>query len=122
MDLLKLEANDTTVLEVMHPKRDVPVGIKITLAGPSHEASRQAIRAMQDRQAKRKIVSPEADERDLVEVLAARTLGWDGIESNGKPLPFSIEAAKELYANPKLYWLRKQVFEAGVEDARFFDK
>lgn len=33
------------------------------------------------------------------EMLAGCTIGWRGLESKGEPLPFSFEAAKELYRN-----------------------
>ena len=47
---------------------------------------------------------PEDDEADQVDMLVSCTLGW-----TGAAVPFSPQAARALYTDPKRRWLRDQV-------------
>lgn len=58
-------------------------------------------------------VTPEEIEADAIEFLCAVTAGWYLLDLQGRPLnvEFSPEAARELYANDAVAWLRDQVDE-----------
>ena len=55
------------------------------------------------------------------EMLAELTTGWFLVDFNGEVIdePFSFEAAKRIYSEPPLDWLRRQVDEAVNDDANF---
>ena len=55
--------------------------------------------------------SAEQMDAELTEKLAKLTTGWRLLTFDGEPMdvPFSVAAARELYALPELLWLRAQV-------------
>jgi hypothetical protein len=82
---------------------------QIDLAGPSHV---QAFKAQNDMVAKavrarRENKMDVGEPRDFVEHLVTRTLGWSPITWKGKPFPFSVESAFDLYTQSEL--VRRQV-------------
>ncbi len=58
-------------------------------------------------------VTPEEIEQAAIDRLAVLTTGWSlvGLSGQAIDVPFSNEAARQLYANPACTWLRDQVVE-----------
>lgn len=102
--------------EVEHPVSG-PTGWVITLAADGHPATKAALRKLLDKRAKRKVLNVEADERDGIALLVARTLGWTGLD-----LEFSAQAAEQVYTDEMLIWVKRQVLTALGDDAGFFVK
>lgn len=60
-------------------------------------------------------------EADDLETLVALTVGWHGFEdSNDKPIPFSADEVRSLYASSPM--IREQALEFINQRANFFDK
>lgn len=66
-------------------------------------------------------MTPEELEADAIDLLVALTAGWSLVDLSGASLdvPFSAEAARELYASPGLAWLREQVDAFASDRANF---
>lgn len=117
MDLSELDAGGEAgeTMPVCHPVTRVELpGVNIRLVGIDSEkfrvCSRVIINKRLQSQVKRRAVamnSVEEIETESAEQLANATLGWEGIELDGKVLPFTIANAKSLYM--RLPWLREQV-------------
>jgi len=96
-------------LEVMDPETGEPLGITIILRGAESDTYKRAFRAqvnkrMNARQGKTTIEQLEAEAIDL---LAACTVGWTGIDLDGQEFPFSRSNAVTLYG--RFGWLKKLV-------------
>lgn len=118
MDLSKLKAVDTVVVKPDHSALE---GVEITLAGAAHPATKKAERARQDAMVKgRRAVKGEERENIQTEYIAARILGWKGIEWEGQMLPFSHENALMLLRNPNLEVLRNAILAEMGDDEAFF--
>jgi hypothetical protein len=65
--------------------------------------------------------TPEQDEAEALEILAALTTGWYlvGLDGEHIDVPFNTENAKDLYAATSLAWIREQVNAFAVERANF---
>lgn len=118
-----------SVFEPVFPGTDTGIGATITVRGPRSQAVREYARQQYAKnqareQAARKAgkfheVTPELDEIDesLTEMALAYTIGWSGMVKAGKPLPYSDEAARDLYtAHP---WMREQVIAEGQDLGKF---
>lgn len=79
-------------LQVKNPVTGELTDFYITIAGVDSKTYREALRNYQ-----RAIVSKK--EADELELLVAVTKGWRGLESEGKPVEFSADKARELYEN-----------------------
>lgn len=66
-------------------------------------------------------ITPEEVEAEGIDLLAALTTNWRLLTLDGTPLdvPFSPEAARELYSAQALAWVREQVDEFCVDRANF---
>lgn len=118
MKLESLKANTSIRHEVIHPL-DGPTGWIITLAGNDHPATKAALREALDRRMKRKTkLDLDEDEREGIEILAARTLDWEGLDDK----PFSRDAAREVYGMEGMGWIKGQLIQAMGDEARFFTK
>lgn len=117
MKLSDFQASLTLEHEVEHPTLG-PTGWVITLAGDGHPATKAALRQLLDKRAKRKVPNAEADERDGIALLVARTLGWTGLTD----LEYSPAAAEQVYSDETLNWVKRQVLAALGDDAGFFQK
>lgn len=121
---LKTVAADKGVsMTVRHPESGLPMdGQTITLLGIDSQVYREHVakreRAMLDHvnatHKAPKLVHEQTKQRALDD-LVLLTAGWtlDGVD--GKPVEFSKDAARELYSDPMMAWLRDQV-QAFVED------
>jgi hypothetical protein len=125
LDLRTIAPKDTITLDLEHPASGKPLGATITLSGPAHPETLKAGRAALDKQLRKgdkafRGLDSESIEREVVEALASRTLGWEGLELDGSALEFSRAKAVELYMDPDLRWLRDQVDAALRDNSRFF--
>lgn len=126
MDLSKIDleaaASSGATLTLHHPVTDEELPVKIHVMGSDSKRFRQAIDRVHRARGKRrnKEQTLAGAEREAAELLAAVTTGWDGVEWEGKELPFNTENAVMLYmARP---WIREQV-DLFVGDAgNFFTK
>lgn len=80
---------------------DNETDITISVVGVGSRAYKEAKRKM-DAKTKnaakvRKVLSEEETEQMYAELAAACTTGWNNIEQDGKAVPFSYEAAVEVY-------------------------
>lgn len=104
------------VLEVLHPTTGLPLvmdgetPVTITLVGKDSEQFRAAVRERTNKNLKAmEKASPTAEmvEQANIDLLAACTLGWSGIQVKDQPWPFTPDNARYLYT--RLVWLRDQV-------------
>jgi hypothetical protein len=116
MDLSTITEQESTEFELLHPTERTPLGVVFTLAGPEHPA-RKELAAAWGRELRRKINragrvtldDPEDESERELALLAAATLGWKGVEVDGKPVEFSAAAARALYADSRFAWIRRQI-------------
>ena len=126
-DIDSIEDVGSADYEVTHPHTGLGTGAFITMAGPEHPERKRItmtlIRRMRA-EAMRHKVKPKDPEEDMAEsrqMLVKITLGWRGIKVNGRDVPFTPQAAEELYSDPKREWLVKQL-AAAMNDQTLFIK
>lgn len=110
---------DSFTVEILHPQTGEG-GWFIELASPCHAGAQAKVSAILDRSRKRKTSTTGQDERDGVELIASRILGWDGLKAGEEDVPYTHETALAILANPKSYWLRNQLVEALGDSSRPF--
>ena len=128
----EFEDVDSVEVAIRNPISGDPTGATVTLMGPVHPRRREIDFAIARRASKRLVEAmtkgrnaidqsdPEEEDEQVTDRLAKYTLGWAGLAGeDGKPLEFSIAAARKLYGTPKLRWLRDQVKEAADDRERF---
>lgn len=107
--------------ELLQPITEQGTGLFLTLAGPEHpdrkKISMSIQRAARAALAKKMAATgraepdfkdPEEDAAEQLENLIRATLGWR--RKDGKPCtPFSQQAVRDLYSNPKYQWVTRQV-------------
>lgn len=121
-DFASIEETTTGEHRVRTPAGE-PTPMVITLAGPEHPerkrrllAKQRRLRAQLSKTGKMPISDPADDEADELDELVACTLGWDGAA-----VPYSTEAARALYSDPKRRWLRDQV-AAALQERELFTR
>lgn len=115
MDLSELDAGKESgeVMKLRHPVSKEELPVTIALVGIDSERFRAASREIINRRLKNQTrrrdtsVKVEEIEAESLEQLAAATLGWEGVELDGKALPFSHVNALKLYR--RLPWVKDQV-------------
>jgi len=124
LDLSTINELGEADVVIKHPVTGAPTGALVTLAGPEHPKRKQLIftrtrklRAKFQKSGKVQLDDPEDEEADGVSYLAACTLGWIGFSESGKEIPFSTQAAVDLYT--RIGWLRSQINQA-LEDKENF--
>ncbi len=104
-----------------------PLGVTFELAGPEHP-DRKRITFAQSRKfmkayaktGRAEMPEPEDAEAQKKENLAAFTLGWKGlIDDKGVSIPFSKQAALDLYQDPEMAWLVDQL-DTALGDKELF--
>lgn len=126
MDLNSIIENDTGTHELKHPVDGAPLGVIFTLAGPEHPI-RQKITLQAQRDMRRRVQKagklvfddPEDEHDAETDYLVAATLGWTGLEIDGKPVAYSPGEARTLYTTSRFAWVRRQVRKA-LDDAEVF--
>ncbi len=111
---------DTFSIEIIHPATGEG-GWFIELAAPFHAGAQAKVNAVLDRSKKRKVSTASQDERDGVELIAARVVGWTGLKSGSDDMPYTPETAVAILSNPKSFWLRSQLIEALGDSSRPFN-
>lgn len=111
---------DSFTLEILHPTTGEG-GWFIELASPCHAGAQAKVASILDRSRKRKGSTTGQDERDGIELISARILGWKGLKSGEEEVPFTPEACMAILSNPKSFWLRNQVLEALGDPSRPFN-
>jgi hypothetical protein len=88
-----------------------PTAMVVLLQGPENPERKRRLFARQRRlrqeisqQQRLPVTDPEEEDADDIEEMVACTIGWRGCA-----LPFSVQAARELYSDPKRQYLRLQV-------------
>ena len=125
--LKTVAADDGVVMTIRHPESSLPMeGQTIPLLGTDSRIYREHIakreRAMIEHvnatHKAPKLVHEQNKQRALDD-LVLLTIGWtlDGIDGN--PVEFSKEAARDLYSDTGMAWLREQA-EAFVQDRSNF--
>lgn len=116
LDIETLTDLPTAEVAVLHPLTGAPTGAYLTLIGPEHPHRRE-LEFRQARRVRSRLIGEKAEpddenaaRTDWIDQLAACTLGWRGIRENGQDIPFSAEAARDLY--DRLGWLREQAGRA----------
>lgn len=75
------------------------------------------------RSRRRKVTEDDAESQklDAIDQLACLTTGWHLVDLAGRciDVPFSREAARDLYGSPGMAWLREQVDEFAFDRANF---
>lgn len=111
---------DSFEIEIVHPQTGEG-GWFIELASPCHAGAQARVSAILDRSRKRKVSTTGQDEKDGVELIVARILGWKGLKDGEEDVPFTPETALGIIANPKSFWLRSQLLEALGDPSRPFN-
>ena len=129
MDLSQLDtaagAEAGFALTLTHPVTKAPLDITITVRGEDAAGYQEAVQQLLKQRdellarTKEKDLTREQKEQMTVELLAAATIGWQGVEWNGAPYAFSPENARRLYGHPGFKWLRQQVDAAIADRANF---
>ena len=126
LDLSTIIDAGSADIALKHPVSGASLGATITVAGPEHPARKaiefarqRKLRAAIAKSGKLEVTDPADDELDVIDKLAACTLGWSGITDAGAELPYSRDAAARLYAREGLGWLREQVLAGLNERERF---
>jgi hypothetical protein len=118
-DVSTIIPEDSIEIELVHPVTGDPTGAFVSIAGPTNAAVKAETRKILDRMRGKKSTS-EQDERDGINLMAARITGWVGIEKDGEPVAFSKSAAVDLLNDHP--WIRKQLLEAFEDQSLFFKK
>jgi hypothetical protein len=124
-DLAAVKMADSAELAIADPTTGEPTGFVLTIANPYSAAAKGIQRKLFDRamaegQKGRKVKRTFEDvERFSVDSLVAITIGWTGLHSDGKEVPYSPDAARSLYEAEGLGWLRDEV-QAFYEDRNSF--
>ena len=123
LDLDAFEDVTSADVRIKDPTTGAPTPMTVTLAGPEHPdrkrlayAKSRRLRAALAKTGKLPTTDPEDDAADDLEQLVACTLGWSGAS-----LPYSRDAARRLYADPKRRWLRDQV-GAALQERELFTR
>lgn len=104
-----------------------PTGVVFTLASPNHPVRKAAQHAANrklinsaNKHGKVELPDPADAEKQNIRDLAEFTLGWRGYtDESGQDVPYSVETAAAMYADPELMWLLKQVETALGENDNF---
>ncbi len=116
----------TADIELLDPKTAEGLGAFFIMAGPNHPA-RQAHELARERRLRQEvrkrgrveIGDPEDDRKQEIDYLVACTLGWYSIDPEtkerkeyillGEEVPYSSEAARRVYEDAQLSWIKRQL-------------
>lgn len=111
---------DRFEIEIVHPQTGEG-GWFIELASPCHAGAQAKVRAILDRIHKRKFTSSGQDEKDMLELIEAQTLGWRGLKNGEDDTPYTPETWAAILADPRSFWVKKQVMDAVGDPSRPFN-
>jgi hypothetical protein len=110
---------DSFEIEIVHPVTGEG-GWFIELASPCHAGAQAKVAAILDRVRKRRSSTTGQDEKDGIELICARILGWKGLKNGDVEMPYSTETASSIISNPKSFWLKSQLMDALGDPSRPF--
>jgi hypothetical protein len=123
LDLDAFEDVDRATVRIKNPTTGAPTPMTVVIAGPEHPDRRRLdmararrLRAAMVKTGKLPMGDPEEDEAERLDELVACTLDWQGAS-----MPYSREAARKLYSDPKRRWLRDQV-QAALQERELFTR
>lgn len=118
LDLDDAIQQEIGTLVLKHPLTGAPTTSTVQLAGVIHplrvahyQAKQREVQKAMQLEGSYTLPDPADAEVDEVDYLARSTLGWN-LVAGGQPIPFSTEAARQLYADPRRHWVRQQVKQA----------
>lgn len=115
---------DGVPVEIKHPATSEPLGITITVASYESERVKAVARQMgnkalvQQKRSPRKPETIEALEERTIEIAAAAIVGWEGVELDGKALPFTRENARTILE--RFPFIAEQIDAVAADRAAFF--
>lgn len=127
MDLKSLQLSDTTTIQILHPKTQIPTGITITLQSADSEAVRARIRVTTNQRiqqaqiAGKLVLTAEQREEESNALLCAAVCSWEGMVLDDEPLPCTPDNVRMILCSPAYAWIRRQVDAAFGDQARFFE-
>ena len=111
-------------VNIINPKDDTPTDIVIKVLGVFAPRFKELLRQAKRRDeiAKRNpvakaVVESTGDDAEIAELLAEVTLGWSGMQENGKDVLFSKPEAVRIYT--KYVLVRQQLFNAALDVSNF---
>ena len=123
LDLEAFEDVDRAEVRIKNPTTGAPTPMVVVVAGPEHPDRRRMgmararrLRAPMVKTGKLPMSAPEDAEADRLEELVACTLDW-----RGSSVPYTKDAARRLYADPRRRWLRDQV-QAALQERELFTR
>lgn len=115
---------DGVPVEIKHPVTGQGLGITVTVASYESERVKAVARAMgnkallQQKRNPRKADTVEAVEERTLEIAIAAIVGWDGVELEGKKLPFTRENARTVLE--RYPFIAEQIDAVAADRAAFF--
>lgn len=127
MDLSKLNtaqlSDEGVEMQLRHPVNGELLDCWITLCGQDSRVHRQKRKEIRSKAMKQKIEDAvEASEQHAMDLRIASTLGWRGLEIDGKEFKYSADNAVKLYSDPGFDWLVNQVDRFMGDRANFLPK
>ena len=129
---LGLDVDTSRRMTVLHPVTNHPLkdesgaNAYIDIYSADSRAAQGHRRQIQDQRldavlSRGSRVKSEAIDQEHIDLLVALTAGWHLVALDGSALdiPFSKDAATELYASPAMTWLRDQVDRFAADRANF---
>ena len=124
-DFTSIHELDSQKLELIDPTTEKPCGAVIELASARHpkrkrmelDRSRELTAKMLKKRGGLKPDDVQPDPDQIVDLLVASTLSWDGFGRDGSPLPFSSENVRWIYENCE--WVRDQALAFMNDSANF---
>lgn len=139
MDISKINivkaATDGIDVDIINPATNEPLGLKIRVIGAMSanckddmflslaevedykEANKLADNATKKEKAAAQIKADKFDSEVTAKFLAKYTIGWQEMEENGKPVPFSTAEAERIYLEYPI--IRGQVQRAMMDISNF---
>lgn len=139
MDISKINivkaATDGIDVDIINPATNEPLGLKIRVTGAMstnykdemflllaevedyQEANKVSDTATKKEKAAAQIKADKFDNELTAKFLAKYTIGWQDMEENGKPVPFSTAEAERIYLEYPI--IRGQVQRAMMDISNF---
>jgi hypothetical protein len=118
LDIDSFDSVPTGTLVLVNPATLAPTTSTVTLASAENPLRKKIELAKQrkyrndvQKTGKIQFSDPAEEIEEETDYLVTSTLGWT-LTQAGAPLPFTADAARALYTDPKKHWLRAQVIAA----------
>lgn len=118
----KRNTMDIAEIEIIHPATGLPLDMKISVMSPDSDEYRKIALQQQNDNIKnirknrgRKTAEKMAEEG--MDLLVAITVGWEGLEENGQPIPFTPDNVRRIYE--QFPFIKEQVDEFAADRRNF---